>query len=49
MYLNEFRGVVVLLRASEQKVLSSILHRNIIVRKGIRNLKCYVAPVKSLI
>ena len=50
-YVNRRRGVVVLLRASERKMWSTKFYKNILVfvRKGIRNLKCYVAPAKSLI
>ena len=45
------RGVVVLLRALEQRsgVQNCIETPLVFVRKGIRNLKCYVDVVKSLV
>ena len=44
-------GIVVLLRASEQKVWSSKLYENAagIRQEGHPEFKCYVTPVKSLV
>ena len=51
MLCHSNRGVVVLLQASERKVWSSKLHENIIGirQEGHPELKCYVAPTKSLV